>query len=72
MCMTCGCHEPFNPHGDPANITYADLAAAADAAGISVEQAAANLTATLADTHTRTDPAALFLGAAGLGDTTQH
>jgi len=59
-------------HGDPANLTYTDLAAAADAAGISVEQAAANLTATLAATHTHTDPAALFLGAAGLGDTTQH
>jgi hypothetical protein len=72
MCLTCGCHRPFDPHGDPANITYGDLAAAADAAGISVEQAAANLTATLADVHTHADPAALFLGAAGLDDTTQH
>jgi hypothetical protein len=71
MCLTCGCHKPFDPHGDAANLTYADLAAAADTAGISVEQAAANLTATLADIHTDTDPAALFLSAAGLGEPTQ-
>jgi hypothetical protein len=46
VCLTCGCHEPENPHGDPRNITLADLAAAADAAGITLTQAAENLLAT--------------------------
>ena len=22
MCLTCGCGEPHNDHGDPAHITY--------------------------------------------------
>ena len=34
MCMTCGCGEPMNRHGEDANITYDQLQAAANAAGI--------------------------------------
>lgn len=66
MCLTCGCRQPFADHGDGRNITYDDLAAAADAAGISPDEAAANLTATLHAMHTEGDPGALFAEAAGL------
>jgi hypothetical protein len=48
MCLTCGCGEPNNQHGDPAHITYDDLKKAADAAEISVDEAAKNLQETLA------------------------
>ena len=47
MCLSCGCGDCFNDHGDPRNITLGGLAAAADAAGISIRQAAANLRGTL-------------------------
>lgn len=43
MCMTCGCGEPINRHGDDANITYDQLQAAANAAGIDPEKAADNI-----------------------------
>jgi hypothetical protein len=43
MCMTCGCGEPMNRHGDDANITYDQLQAAANAAGIDPEKAADNI-----------------------------
>ena len=42
MCLSCGC-------GDPANITYEDLIEAAQAAGISEEQAADNIKAGMAN-----------------------
>ena len=32
MCLTCGCGEPHNDHGDPAHITYEKFKEAADAA----------------------------------------
>jgi hypothetical protein len=48
MCLTCGCGAPNDDHGDPAHITYDDLKKAADAAEISVEEAAKNLQETLA------------------------
>ena len=43
MCMTCGCGQPNDQHGDDAHITYHQLQAAANAAGIETEQAADNL-----------------------------
>lgn len=45
MCLSCGCHEPYESHGDPANITMDHLNAAAAAAAISPEEAAANIQA---------------------------
>ena len=30
MCMNCGCGQPHEDHGKPANITLADLQRAAD------------------------------------------
>jgi hypothetical protein len=47
MCLTCGCGQPDDDHGDPAHITYQDLKDAAAAAEISVEEAARNLQQTL-------------------------
>jgi hypothetical protein len=49
MCLSCGCGEPNNDHDDPDQITYEDLQKAADAAGITVEQAADNIKAGLAN-----------------------
>ena len=49
MCLSCGCGEPFEDHGNPENITYEDLKKAADAGGLSVEQAADNIKAGLAN-----------------------
>jgi hypothetical protein len=43
MCLSCGCAEPNNDHGDPRNITQQDLSAAAEAAGISPSEAADNI-----------------------------
>jgi hypothetical protein len=43
MCMSCGCGQPNNDHGDSRNITQNDLNNAAQAAGISPNQAAQNI-----------------------------
>lgn len=48
MCCTCGCGEPPNDHSDSRNITLLDLRCAAEAAGITVADAAANITKTVA------------------------
>jgi hypothetical protein len=42
MCMTCGCALPKDDHGDPRNITEQSLNQAAQAAGISPQQAVQN------------------------------
>ncbi|HYJ61757.1 MAG TPA: hypothetical protein VE032_09880 [Actinomycetota bacterium] len=41
--MSCGCGQPNEEHGNPANITYDELQAAAQAAGIDAETAADNI-----------------------------
>jgi hypothetical protein len=43
MCMSCGCGEPNEKHGNPDNITLEDLKRAAKAANIEPEQAADNI-----------------------------
>jgi hypothetical protein len=43
MCMSCGCGEPNEKHGNPDNITLDDLRRAAKAANIEPEQAADNI-----------------------------
>lgn len=43
MCMSCGCNEVSDNHGNSDNITEQDLEKAAQAAGISKEQAADNI-----------------------------
>ncbi len=47
MCMTCGCGEPNADHGDDRHITYQRLQEAAEAAGISPQEAARNIQETL-------------------------
>lgn len=47
MCLSCGCGLPDADHGDERHITREDLDAAAEAAGISVEQVVKNIQATL-------------------------
>lgn len=48
MCLSCSCGDPPNAHGDARNITLLVLQGAAQAAGISPGEAAANIVATLA------------------------
>ncbi|MFC0864272.1 hypothetical protein ACFHYQ_18425 [Sphaerimonospora cavernae] len=50
MCLSCGCGEPDNDHGNPANITRQDLRLAAEAAEISSEQAVENIQTAAAET----------------------
>jgi hypothetical protein len=48
MCLSCGCGQPENDHGDDRHITMADLRKAAEAAEIGPQEAADNITATVA------------------------
>jgi hypothetical protein len=43
MCLSCGCGKPDDDHGNPKNITQQDLDEAAQAANISPEEAARNI-----------------------------
>jgi hypothetical protein len=43
MCLTCGCGQPNDDHGDPRNIVMSELNDAAEAAEIDVDEAANNL-----------------------------
>jgi hypothetical protein len=43
MCMSCGCNEPHESHGDKRNIVYEDLKAAADASKTSVKDVVSNI-----------------------------
>jgi hypothetical protein len=47
MCLTCGCGELNDDHGDSRNITYDDLKAAAQAAEVSVDEAVKNFDETV-------------------------
>jgi hypothetical protein len=44
MCLSCGCGEPDDNHGDPRHITTEMMEEAAAAAEITVEEAAINIT----------------------------
>lgn len=48
MCMSCGCGEPYDDHGNSDNIVFDDIKKAADAEGISTEQAVENIKDALA------------------------
>lgn len=43
MCLSCGCGDPNATGGDSRNITYDMLKDAAEAAGITPEEAAKNI-----------------------------
>lgn len=38
MCLNCGCHRAHDAHGEPANITYEDVKAAAEANGMGIAE----------------------------------
>jgi hypothetical protein len=46
MCMSCGCNEPHEQHGDQRNIVYEDLKRAADASNTSVKEIVSNISRT--------------------------
>jgi hypothetical protein len=50
MCVSCGCGVANDDHGDPRNITQEDLEAAAEAAGLDVEDVLVNIEETAGDT----------------------
>jgi hypothetical protein len=43
MCLSCGCGQPNNKHGNQNNITMDDLQKAAQAANESIQDAAKNI-----------------------------
>jgi hypothetical protein len=43
MCLSCGCGEPNEKHGDDRNITLDEVVAAAQAANVTPMQAAQNI-----------------------------
>lgn len=43
MCMNCGCGQPHEDHGQPANITAADLERAAAGNGQSLRESAQHI-----------------------------
>jgi hypothetical protein len=45
MCASCGCGIPNDTHGDDRHLTMDQLKAAAEAAGITVEEVVRNLDA---------------------------
>jgi hypothetical protein len=47
MCMTCGCRDWENDHGDAKNLTYRRLADAAEAGGVTIEEAVEHITSGL-------------------------
>jgi hypothetical protein len=51
MCMSWGCGEMHNNHGDPRHLTFEDLKQAADAAGLSVDEVAQNIQASTRQTR---------------------
>jgi hypothetical protein len=47
MCLSCGCGKPHDDHGNPDHITYEDLEKAAQAGGITTQEAAKNISSGL-------------------------
>jgi hypothetical protein len=56
MCLSCGCGEPNENHGDPRNITMQELEEAAEAANISTQEAAQNIVEGLESSGSGTSP----------------
>jgi hypothetical protein len=49
MCVSCGCGQYQDNHGDQRHITMNDIKAAAEAAGISAEDVAENIDEAIAE-----------------------
>ena len=43
MCVSCGCGEIHDNHGDPQHLTIEDLEQAAEAANLTVDQVVQNI-----------------------------
>ncbi len=43
MCVSCGCGEIHDNHGDPRHLTVEDLEQAAEAANLTVDQVVQNI-----------------------------
>jgi hypothetical protein len=56
MCLSCGCGKPSDAHGNSDHIVISDLERAAEAANISVEQAADNIKTTVGEYASRSRP----------------
>ena len=56
MCLSCGCGKPSDAHGNSDHIVIRDLERAAEAANISVEQAADNIKTTVGEYVSRSRP----------------
>jgi hypothetical protein len=56
MCLSCGCGQPSDAHGNSDHIVISDLERAAEAANISVEQAADNIKTTVGEYASRSRP----------------
>lgn len=56
VCLDCGCGELENDHGDGRHILIGDLQAAADASGVSLVRAAANILQTITGTLEDNEP----------------
>lgn len=48
MCLSCGCGQAMDDHGDKRNITMATIEKAAEAAGLSVDDVCENIDAGVA------------------------
>jgi hypothetical protein len=58
MCMSCGCRDWENDHGDTKNITYRRLVDAAEAGGVTVEEAVEHMREAVQDlAHPERQPA---------------
>ena len=55
MCLSCGCGEPDDNHGDSRHITTEMLEAAAEAAEITTEEAANNIVQALHPSPSQSD-----------------
>jgi hypothetical protein len=53
MCVSCGCGEMHDDHGDPRHLTIEDLEQAAQAAGLTVEQVVQNIQTSASRTASR-------------------
>jgi hypothetical protein len=68
MCMSCGCKQPNEDHGDQRNITIDGLQQAADASGISVDEVVRNIQ----ETFRERSPVGVGAGSARSGYTGQQ
>jgi len=65
MCLTCGCQLPYDDHENPKHLTLQDLEESAQADGLSLPDAVANLVETIEVIHPMLGHAHLLTQIAG-------